>query len=263
MNSLQLTVPGSCHSGTPIASAQVTASGQTSVARTSGLTYSIRIGCAKRSPCPSTVAMRRCAVGVQPVVRADVVDGRGGGRRIERHAQELVSLDTGRDGKAGLDEVRPVAVAGSEQRRWRPGGCDPSLGEPVPCETQHLLDALRIDQPKVADGRGEMQLGHVAYLDADVGAAALHEGAQLDEEAVLVTHLLGDAVAVRGEPVAERVAVDVEQPADLVERQLERAQAPDRDGVLDLRCVVVAVPGVGIDLRGAREARSRRSGGAP
>jgi hypothetical protein len=61
-------------------------------------------------------------------------------------------------------------------------------------------------------------LGHVPNLDGDLVPAALHEGTQLDEEAVLLAHLLRDAVTVRGEPVADCVRVGVEQPADLVER---------------------------------------------
>jgi hypothetical protein len=66
---------------------------------------------------------------------------------------------------------------------------------------------------------------------------------------VLVAGLLSDAVAVRGEEVAERVAVGLEQRPDLVERQLECPEAADGDRGLDLRCVVVAIAAVRIDLR--------------
>ena len=52
------------------------------------------------------------------------------------------------------------------------------------------------------------------------------------------------------EPVAKHVPVRLDKRLDFVEWQFERPQAPNGDGVLDLRRVVVAVPVAGIDLRG-------------
>jgi hypothetical protein len=76
---------------------------------------------------------------------------------------------------------------------------------------EHVRDSLRIDRPQVADRGGEPELRDLAHLDDDLVAAAFHECAQLDQQAVLVAYLCGDAVPVRGEPLAERVAVGCEE----------------------------------------------------
>src|SRR5437868_2354125 len=57
---------------------------------------------------------------------------------------------------------------------------------------------LGVDQPHVPDRRGETQLRQVAKLKHDRVVSSLHEPTQRDQQAVLVPHLLHDAVPARG-----------------------------------------------------------------
>ena len=185
------------------------------------------------------------------------------GGRIDPHRQQSLTLDGGRHGVTDFTEMCSVAVAAAKDRGRRPGGGDPALVEELPGEPDHLGDPLGVDgEPQVPDRGGEPQLRHIAHLHGDLLSAPFDEGAQLDQQAVLVAHLLGDAVAVRRETISERVAIRLQQRTDLVEWKLERAQPPDGDGGLrpapgrrsGSRCPDRRSP--------ARAARSRRSGAA-
>src|SRR3954463_12466540 len=65
--------------------------------------------------------------------------------------------------------------------------------------------------------------------------------------------LASDPIAVRGEALGERRRVGREEPPDLLQRHLQRPQAPDRNGSLDLRRVVVAIAGVRVDVCWSQE----------
>ena len=62
----------------------------------------------------------------------------------------------------------------------------------------------------MADRPCQLHLGHVADFDDDLFVATLYQCAQLDRQAVLVTHLFCDAVTVQRESVAYRAAVGVD-----------------------------------------------------
>jgi hypothetical protein len=53
----------------------------------------------------------------------------------------------------------------------------------------------------VADRPCKPQLRNLVHLEGDLLATTLHECAKFDQEAVLVTHVLRDAVAVSCEPI--------------------------------------------------------------